>query len=64
MEKRLLGIILSLLGITGLILAGVLFVNASHGEKNTKEITLFAILGIIFFVAGIGLVRTTKDKAT
>jgi uncharacterized membrane protein len=64
MEKRLLGIILSILGVAGLILAGVYFMNNSHGEKNIKAIALFGLLGIIFFFAGISLVRNTQDKAT
>ena len=64
MEKRVLGFILSLLGIVGLILAAVNFLNGSSGTKNIKEITIFAILGAIFFFAGIGLIKTTKDKAT
>jgi drug/metabolite transporter (DMT)-like permease len=64
MEKRILGIILSILGIVGLIMAGVYFMNGSQGTKNMKAILLFAILGAIFFFAGISLVRNTKDKAT
>ena len=64
MEKRLLGIILSLLGITGLILAGVNFMKSGQGTKSIKEILLYGILGAIFFFSGIGLVRNTKDKAT
>ena len=64
MEKRLLGIILSLLGITGLILAGVNFMKSGQGAKSIKEILLYGILGAIFFFSGIGLVRNTKDKAT
>ena len=64
MEKRLLGIFLSILGIVGLILAGVRFVNTSQGTKSIKEIILYSVLGAIFFFAGISLVRNTKDKAT
>jgi len=64
MEKRALGIILSILGIVGLILAGVYFMNGGQGTKNIKAIFLFAILGAVFFFAGISLVRNTKDKAT
>ena len=64
MEKRLLGIILSLLGIAGLILAGVYFMKSNQGTKSVKEILLFGILGAIFFFAGIGIVRNTNDKAT
>lgn len=64
MEKRVLGIILSLLGVIGLILAAVNFMNGGNGTKNIKEILIYGILGAIFFFAGIGLVRSTKDKAT
>jgi hypothetical protein len=64
MEKRLLGIILSILGIAGLIMAGVFFMKNSQGTKSIKEIILYGILGAIFFFAGISLVRNTKDKAT
>jgi len=64
MEKRLLGIILSLLGVAGLILAGVYFMKSSQGTKSIKEVLLFGILGAIFFFAGIGIVRNTNDKAT
>lgn len=63
MEKRVLGIILSLLGIAGLILAGYNFMNGS-GTRNIKEIILYGVLGAIFFFAGIGLVRNTRDRAT
>lgn len=62
MEKRILGIILSLLGITGLILAAVNFMNTSGGQRSVKTIVVFSILGAVFFFAGIGLIRNTKDK--
>lgn len=64
MEKRVLGIILSLLGIVGLIYAGVSFLNGDAGTRNLKVILSTGILGAIFFFAGIGLVRNTKDKPT
>ncbi|MBC7722793.1 MAG: hypothetical protein H7068_12265 [Pedobacter sp.] len=64
MEKRILGIILSLLGVVGLILAGVNFMSSNGGNENIKTIVLYGLLGAIFFFAGIGLVRSTKDKAT
>ncbi len=64
MEKRIFGIILSLLGIAGLIMAAFNFMNGGYGEKNIKEIIIYGILGAIFFFAGVGLLRSTKDKAT
>ena len=64
MEKRILGIILSIVGITGLILAAVGFMNGGDSSKHVKSIVVYGILGAIFFFAGIGLVRNTKDKPT
>ena len=63
MEKRILGIVLSLLGIIGLIYAGISFMNGS-GSKNVKAIIFSGVLGAIFFSAGISLIKNTKDKAT
>jgi len=64
MEKRILGIILSVLGIIGLILAAIVFMHGGEGSSHVKSICVYAILGIVFFFAGIGLVRNTNDKAT
>ena len=64
MEKRLLGILLTLLGITGLILAGVNFMKTGQGTRSIKEIILYSVLGAVFFFAGISLIRNTQDKAT
>jgi Na+-transporting NADH:ubiquinone oxidoreductase subunit NqrE len=63
MEKRILGIILTLLGVVGLIIAGVSFMNKGDSTYNIKTIVMYGILGAIFFFAGIGLIRTTNDKA-
>lgn len=63
MEKRILGIILTLLGVVGLIIAGVSFMNKGDSAYNIKTIVMYGILGAIFFFAGIGLIRTTNDKA-
>ena len=62
MEKRILGIVFSLLGAVGLILAAVKFVDGAEGARSIKSIVIYAILGAIFFFAGIGLIRNTKDK--
>jgi uncharacterized membrane protein len=64
MEKRVLGIILALVGVVGLILAGVNFLNGGGGTHNIKQIILYGVLGAIFFFAGVGLIRNTRDRAT
>lgn len=62
MEKRILGILFTLLGAVGLILAAVQFINGSGGTRNVKSIVIYAILGAIFFFAGMGLIRNTRDR--
>ena len=61
--KRVFGGLLTVLGIIGLIYVAVLFVHTSGGTRDVKAIAIYGILGIIFFIAGISLVRTTKDEA-
>lgn len=58
--KRTFGTILTVLGIIGLIYAAVGFVQNSEGAKS---LIVFAILGVIFFFTGIGLVRNTTDQS-
>jgi hypothetical protein len=61
--KRIFGAILTLLGVGGLIYASVLFVNTSGGTRDVKALIVYGILGLLFFVSGISLVRTTKDES-
>jgi len=58
--KRLLGTVLTLLGLIGLIYAAYLFMNNS-GSGQVKSLAMYAILGAVFFSAGIGLIKTIKD---
>ena len=62
MEKRVLGILLTLLGVGGLITAAVNFMNSGGTAHSVKAIIIFSILGALFFFAGIGLIRNTSDK--
>jgi len=61
--KRIFGALLTGLGIAGLIYTAVLFVDTSGGTKDIKELIIYGVLGIVFFVSGISLVRTTKDES-
>lgn len=58
--KRIFGAVLTVLGIIGLIYSGYGFVNKSI---NTRELIVVGVIGLIFFFAGIGLVKNTKDEA-
>ena len=57
--KRIFGTVLSILGIIGIIYAGWSFIQSS---QNLKTLTVAGIIGVIFFIAGIGLVKNTKDE--
>jgi predicted Na+-dependent transporter len=61
--KRIFGSLLTLLGIAGLIYAAVLFANNSGGAHDIKSLVIYGLLGLIFFISGISLIRTTKDEA-
>jgi uncharacterized membrane protein len=61
--KRIFGIILTILGIAGLIYCATLFMNAQGTQRQVKSLIVYGILGAIFFFTGIGLIRGTKDDA-
>lgn len=54
---------LTLLGIAGLVYAAVIFASTSGGDRDIRGIIIYGVLGTIFFVSGIGLVKNTKDEA-
>lgn len=61
--KRFFGTLLTILGIIGLIYAAILFVNTGGQVRDVKGIIIFGLLGLIFFISGISLVRNTKDES-
>jgi hypothetical protein len=61
--KRIFGALLTILGIGGLIYAAVVFASTTDGTRDVKSLIIFGILGLIFFISGISLVRTTKDES-
>ena len=52
--KKILGLVLTFLGIGGLIYAAVLYVN---GSGEFKILAVYGILGAIFFFSGMSLIR-------
>ncbi|GAA4405673.1 hypothetical protein GCM10023187_24300 [Nibrella viscosa] len=57
--KRTFGIILTLLGIVGLIYGGMDMMQGGVAQASI----VYAVLGGIFFFTGISLIRTTRDAA-
>ena len=61
--KRIFGALLTIMGTIGLIYAAVLFVDATGSTHDIKALSTYGILGLLFFISGISLVRTTKDES-
>lgn len=58
--KRIFGTILTVFGIVGLIYTGYELINKS---ATYTTLGVIGVLGLIFFFAGISLVKNTKDEA-
>ncbi len=58
--KRTFGAILTVLGIIGLIYAGIGIVNRSNGATT---LIVIGVIAVMFFFTGISLIRTTSDAA-
>jgi hypothetical protein len=62
MEKRVFGVILTILGIAGLLLAAYNFIQGNISTNHSiRSVAMYSILGLLFFFAGIGLIRNTRD---
>lgn len=60
--KRVFGGVLTVLGIIALIYAAYIFANTSTAGNTMKTAIIYAVLGLIFFISGIGLVKGTRDE--
>jgi len=58
--KRIFGTILTVLGIAGLIYTAY---SVMQGGEGIKGMIVYGVIGLIFFLSGISLVRTTKDES-
>jgi uncharacterized membrane protein len=63
MEKRVFGVILTILGIGGLLYAAYNFIegNSTTSHQNMRAVAVSTLLGLLFFFGGIGLIRNTRD---
>ena len=61
--KRIFGALLTAFGIGGLIYTAVLFSHTAGGNNDIKSLIIYGVLGAIFFMSGISLIRTTKDES-
>jgi type IV secretory pathway VirB2 component (pilin) len=64
MEKRIMGISLTIMGVIGLIVAGIQFMNGPGGRQGSKQVIMYGVLGIIFFFSGIALLKNTSNRPT
>lgn len=61
--KRIFGTILTALGIGGLVYTAYLFSMTSGSNQDIRTLITYGVLGFVFFLTGISLIKTTKDEA-
>jgi hypothetical protein len=61
--KRTFGVILTVLGIGGLIYFATIFMGSKGLQTQIKALIVYGVLGAIFFFTGISLIRTTQDDS-
>ena len=61
--KRVFGSVLTILGIVGLVYGAILFVNNTGGNRDVRALIIYGVLGFIFLLSGLSLIRTTKDES-
>ena len=61
--KRIFGALLTVFGSGSLVYAAIGFMKNVGGDQDIKTFIIFGGLGLLFFIAGIGLIRTTADTA-
>ncbi|MBC6609722.1 hypothetical protein MUN82_07910 [Hymenobacter aerilatus] len=62
-QKRTFGTILTVLGIVGIIIGAMGFLGVGGIGLGKMNSFVPFLVGLIFFFAGINLVKTTSDRA-
>ncbi|MCC2544931.1 hypothetical protein LJY25_00620 [Hymenobacter sp. BT175] len=62
-QKRTFGGLLTVLGIIGIICAALVYLQVANLGITKFNAWVPFVLGLIFFFAGINLIRTTGDRA-
>lgn len=64
MEKKVWGLILSILGVLWLIVADFHFINGDGGLKYINEIFFYGFVGAILFFLGFRILRATSHESS
>lgn len=61
MEKKVLGLVLILIGLAGMFLSGYNFINGSGGTSNLTSVMIYMIAGAIIFFTGINVAMPSNN---
>ena len=61
MERKLLGTVMIILGLAGMSIAGMNFINGNGSVENIINVIIFIIGGAILFFAGINFLVPQKQ---
>ena len=57
-----MGISFLLIGISGLVLAGLNFVNGAGSLQNISTVIIYSICGMIFFISGYEYLEASRHE--
>jgi len=60
--KSILGLLLSLVGIIGLLYAIMLYTNNSGAGTNMNNLIIYGVLGGVLLLSGFSLNESVKDE--
>ena len=64
MERKILGTVLLVLGVCGLIVAGMVFVNGNGSMQNIIHTIIYIISGSALFFTGLDFVMPQREIST
>lgn len=62
MEKKILPVVLTVLGFAGIVISGLRFLEGSGSSENMVEVISYLIVGSIFLFAGLNHLVPETNK--
>ncbi len=60
--KSILGILLSLVGIIGILYSIMLYTSGAEAGTNMRTLIIYGVFGAILLLSGFGLNESVKDE--
>lgn len=61
-DKRVMGVLFLLIGISGFVLAGLNFLKGVGSLQNISTVIIYSICGMIFFISGYEYIEASRNE--